>query len=108
MLNCYVVLYCWKKLCKDFNLEKYGNKIGIVLLAVMLILQAVVPQKLAWYRNWLFEGMPFILIGIYAQKNRLPAMFKLPTAFWLVMSVLEAHAFGKKFISARCWQCFQF
>lgn len=96
MLNCYVVLYCWKKLCKDFNLEKYGNKIGIVLLAVMLILQAVVPQKLAWYRNWLFEGMPFILIGIYAQKNRLPAMFKLPTAFWLVMSVLEAHAFGKK------------
>ena len=23
-------------------------------------------------------------------------MFKLPTAFWLVMSVLEAHAFGKK------------
>ena len=67
-----------------------------MLLAVMLILQAVVPQKLAWYRNWLFEGMPFILIGIYAQKNRLPAMFKLPTAFWLVMSVLEAHAFGKK------------
>ena len=23
-------------------------------------------------------------------------MFKPPTAFWLVMSVLEAHAFGKK------------
>lgn len=67
MLNCYVVLYCWKKLCKDFNLEKYGNKIGIVLLAVMLILQAVVPQKLAWYRNWLFEGMP-----IYSDWNICP------------------------------------
>ena len=61
MLNCYVVLYCWKKLCKDFNLEKYGNKIGIVLLAVMLILQAVVPQKLAWYRNWLRISDPGIL-----------------------------------------------
>ena len=95
-LNCYVVFYCWKKICKDFDLVKYSNKIGAVLLAVMLILQAAVPQKLAWYRNWLFEGLPFILIGVYVQKNGLPAMFKLPTAFWLVMSVLEAHAFGKK------------
>ena len=59
------------------------------------ILEAIVKGHGSWYRNWLFVGMPFILMGWYARQNMLN-ITRIPIFCGAVLSVAESILFGRK------------
>lgn len=68
MIGCYAALYCSKKLDRKFEPVQSKKSMIWILLAIMFILE-LTTDYLIWYRNWLFVGLPFILVGVYAKKN---------------------------------------
>ena len=95
MINCYAVLYCGKKLERRFKRTWDGRSVMMMLLVTLFILEAIVKGHGSWYRNWLFVGMPFILMGWYARQNMLN-ITRIPIFCGAVLSVAESILFGRK------------
>ncbi len=97
MINCYAILYCSKKLEQRFKLVGDKRSIILVLLAAMFFLEIVPDEpQLVWYRNWLFEGLPCILMGVYAKKNMIHTPPRIPIFCGIVLSIAEMFIFGER------------
>lgn len=92
------------------SIIKYEKQIGIVLLICFFVLSYGFyllghPLQAGFYRNFLFEGLPFFLFGKYMRQSILPKLYenryKLAGGICLLigclLSVMERYLIGRDF-----------
>lgn len=93
------------------SLIKYEKQIGIVLLVCFFVLSYGFyllghPLQAGFYRNFLFEGLPFFLFGKYMRESILPKLYEnrsklagggICLLLGCLLSVMERYLIGRDF-----------